>query len=51
MQGKASPSHVATLPWEIQKVASNSIIHTLQIIYVTAEKNNIYTDRRCKMFT
>jgi len=29
---------VATVPWEIQ-VIFNIIIHTLQIIYVTAEEN------------
>jgi len=36
------PSHlsdVATLPWEIQKVIFNIVIHILQIIYVTSEEN------------
>jgi len=33
-------SHVATLPWEIQKkVIFNIIIHILQIIYVSSEEN------------
>jgi len=32
-------SDVATLPWEIQKSFFNTIIHMLQIIYVTSEEN------------
>ena len=32
-------SDVATLPWEIQKVIFNIVIHILQIIYVTSEEN------------
>jgi len=32
-------SDVATLPWEIQKIVFNNIIHILKIIYITSEKN------------
>jgi len=32
-------SYVATLPWEIQKVIFNIIIHIFEIIYVILEEN------------
>ena len=33
-------SHVATLPWEIQKkLFFNIYVHILEIIYVTSEEN------------
>jgi len=39
---QVSPAHlsdVATLPWEIQTLFFNIIIHILQIVYVTSEEN------------
>ena len=33
-------SYVATLPWEIQKVIFNIIIHIFEIIYVILEETN-----------
>ena len=32
-------SDVDTVPWEIQKVILNSIIHILQIINISSEEN------------